>query len=124
MAVVDSAMEHAQKTQRDAARQHGLFGVFQQEESASGETAAQHSRLGRALAARAEKEILGFFITGHPLEKYREKLLDLHALSTTEVARSRSRPAKTKTITTAGILKSPRAESKKGDLYAQGRWKT
>src|SRR5450432_1356696 len=33
MAVIDKAMEHAQKTQRDSeSGQHGLFGVFQQEE--------------------------------------------------------------------------------------------
>ena len=35
----------------------------------------EHTRLA------SEKEILGFFITGHPLEKYRDKLEDLHALS-------------------------------------------
>src|SRR3989442_9110599 len=34
MAVLDRAMDHAQKTQRDAeSGQHGLFGVFQQEET-------------------------------------------------------------------------------------------
>src|SRR5213080_3349298 len=34
MAVLDKAMDHAQKTQRDAeSGQHGLFGVFQQEET-------------------------------------------------------------------------------------------
>ena len=39
----------------------------------------EHTRLA------AEKEILGFFITGHPLEKYRDKLDDLRALSTAEI---------------------------------------
>ncbi len=54
MAVIDSAMDHAQKAQKDAALgQHGLFGVFQQDEAtASREAAAQHPRLGRASAAR------------------------------------------------------------------------
>src|SRR6202035_5373022 len=34
MAVLDKAMEHAQKVQRDAeSGQHGLFGVFQQEDA-------------------------------------------------------------------------------------------
>src|SRR5581483_5769314 len=41
MAVLDKAMEQAQKAQRDAeSGQHGLFGVFQQEE-----TATQNDRL-------------------------------------------------------------------------------
>ncbi|PYV61445.1 MAG: DNA polymerase III subunit alpha, partial [Acidobacteria bacterium] len=73
MAVLDRAMDHAQKTQRDAeSGQHGLFGVFQQDaehpqESRLPETPDwdEHTRLSN------EKEILGFFITGHPLERYR-----------------------------------------------------
>ncbi len=40
----------------------------------------EHTRLA------AEKEILGFFITGHPLEKYKDKLEDLRALSTADIA--------------------------------------
>ncbi len=50
MAVLDKAMEHAQKAQRDAeSGQHGLFGIFQQEEvhSPDRETAG-NPRLGRA----------------------------------------------------------------------------
>ena len=89
MAVLDKAMERAQKTQRDAeSGQHGLFGVFQQEEAAAAATTNcpnvpdwdEHTRLA------AEKEILGFFITGHPLEKYKDKLEDLRALSTEDIA--------------------------------------
>ena len=48
MAVLDKAMEHAQKAQRDAeSGQHGLFGVFEDRprRAAIGE-AAQHARLG------------------------------------------------------------------------------
>ena len=40
----------------------------------------EHTRLA------AEKEILGFFITGHPMEKYREKLDDLRALTPKKLA--------------------------------------
>ena len=90
MAVADNAMEHAAKTQKDTALgQHGLFGVFQQDDEARHEKPLpntpdwdEHERLAH------EKEILGFFITGHPLEKYREKLLDFSALTTNEVAGS------------------------------------
>ena len=44
----------------------------------------EHQRLA------AEKEILGFFITGHPLEKYRDKLLDFSALTTDDVCQLKS----------------------------------
>jgi DNA polymerase III subunit alpha len=123
MAVVDNAMEQAQKTQKDAALgQHGLFGVFQQDDVPHAERPLpnipdwdEHQRLGH------EKEILGFFITGHPLEKYREKLLDFNTLSTTEVAELKSSTGRDEVLI-GGILKNIRvAKSKKGDLYAQGQ---
>ena len=93
MAVIDSAMDQALKAQKDAALgQHGLFGVFQQDEDNHTVDKPlpnlpdwdEHERLAH------EKEILGFFITGHPLEKYSEKLLDFHALSTIEVSELKS----------------------------------
>ena len=76
MAVLDKAMEQAQKAQRDAeSGQHGLFGVFQQEDAEAHNDKLpnvpdwdEHTRLS------AEKEILGFFISGHPLQKYKDKL--------------------------------------------------
>jgi len=123
MAVVDSAMEHAAKAQKDAELgQHGLFGVFQQDEPQAAEKPLpnipdwdEHQRLA------AEKEILGFFITGHPLEKYRDKLLDFNALTTTEIADLKSSTGRDETLV-GGVLKAIRvAKSKKGDLYAQGQ---
>ena len=123
MAVVDSAMEHAAKTQKDASLgQHGLFGVFQQDEDRQVEKPLpavpdwdEHQRLAN------EKEILGFFITGHPLEKYRDKLLDFNALTTIEVADLKSSTGRDE-ILIGGVLKGVRvAKSKKGDLYAQGQ---
>ncbi len=123
MAVLDKAIERALKTQRDAeSGQHGLFGVFQQEESHVSNDKLpdspdwdEHTRLA------AEKEILGFFITGHPLEKYKEKLQDLQALSTSDIAAVKSSTGKDESITTAGIITNVRVlKSKKGDFYAQG----
>jgi len=123
MAVLDKAIERAAKVQRDAeSGQHGLFGVFQQEEAQS-ETERlpeipdwdEHVRLA------AEKEILGFFITGHPLEKHRDKLLDLHALSTADLAAMKASTGKDETLCTAGLLTNVRVlKSKRGDFYAQG----
>src|SRR5579864_1555364 len=122
MAVLDKAMEHAQKTQRDAeSGQHGLFGVFDQEQVQTYEDRLpdvppwdEHTRLAN------EKEILGFFITGHPLEKYREKLEDLRALSSAELGAMKSSTGKDETLCTAGIITNLRVlKSKKGEFYAQ-----
>jgi len=123
MAVLDKAMDQAQKTQRDAeSGQHGLFGVFQQEEAPVDNHKLpdtpdwdEHVRLA------AEKEILGFFITGHPLEKYRDKLEDLRALSTQDMGAMKASTGKDENITTAGIITNVRVlKSKRGDFYAQG----
>ena len=123
MAVLDKAMEQAQKAQRDAeSGQHGLFGVFELEEPEAHNNHLpnipdwdEHTRLA------AEKEILGFFITGHPLEKYKDKLQDLQALSIQEIGSMTKSTGKDETIPTAGIISNVRVlKSKKGDFYAQG----
>ena len=123
MQALDKAIDRAQKTQRDAeSGQHGLFGVFA-DEPASQENDGlpnvpdwdEHTRL------TAEKEILGFFITGHPLEKYKDKLLDLNALSTEDINAMKRSTGKDENITTAGLIGNLRvAKSKRGELWAQG----
>jgi DNA polymerase-3 subunit alpha len=122
MAVLDKAIELSQKAQRDAeSGQHGLFGVFQEETLPTQDRLPdtpdwdEHTRLAN------EKEILGFFITGHPLDKYRDKLEDLRALSTAELCAMKSSTGKDETLTTAGIITNLRVlKSKRGDFYAQG----
>src|SRR5579863_10420049 len=123
MAVLDKAIDRAVKAQRDAeSGQHGLFGVFAQDEAPVNNDKLpdtpdwdEHTRLA------AEKEILGFFITGHPLEKYKDKLEDLRALSTADIAGIKASTGKDENICTAGIITNLRVlKSKKGDFYAQG----
>ncbi|MFY9562368.1 MAG: DNA polymerase III subunit alpha [Terriglobales bacterium] len=123
MQALDKAIDRAQKTQRDAeSGQHGLFGVFADEHVQHDNNALpdnpdwdEHTRLA------AEKEILGFFITGHPLEKYKDKLLDLSALSTEEINGMKRSTGKDENITAAGLITNLRvAKSKRGELWAQG----
>ena len=122
MTVIDRAIERAQKVQRDVeSGQHGLFGVFQEEETQNRNDQLpnvpdwdEHTRLA------AEKEILGFFITGHPLGRYLDKLTDFHALSTEEMAGMKSSSGKDE-ICVGGIITTVRVlKSKRGDFYAQG----
>jgi DNA polymerase-3 subunit alpha len=122
MAVLDRAMERAQKTQRDVeSGQHGLFGVFQQEETESSNNKLPNIPDWDEQARLAsEKEILGFFISGHPLEKFKDKLQDLQALNTGEIAGLDKSTGKDETITTAGIITNLRVlKSKRGEFYAQ-----
>ncbi|MGC2172418.1 MAG: DNA polymerase III subunit alpha [Candidatus Sulfotelmatobacter sp.] len=122
MSVLDRAMERAQKAQRDAeSGQHGLFGVFQQEEpEANNDKLPNIPDWDEQARLAAEKEILGFFITGHPLEKYKDKLADLQALRVDEIAAMSRSTGKEETIATAGIIGNVRVQkSKRGEFYAQ-----
>jgi DNA polymerase-3 subunit alpha len=122
MAVLDKAMERAQKSQRDAELgQHGLFGVFEQDGQGQGESERlpavpdwdEHERLAN------EKEVLGFFITGHPLEKYRDKLEDFRALTAEAITAMTSGTGRDE-VHAAGIVSGVRVmKSRKGELYAQ-----
>jgi DNA polymerase III subunit alpha len=122
MSVLDRAMERAQKAQRDAeSGQHGLFGVFQQDEGdVHNDKLPDIPDWDEQTRLAAEKEILGFFISGHPLEKYKDKLQDLQALSIEEIAAMTKSTGKDETIATAGIIANVRVlKSKRGEFYAQ-----
>src|SRR5882762_6052550 len=123
MQSLDKAIDRAQKSQRDAeSGQHGLFGVFADEPAPHDNNSLpetpdwdEHTRLA------AEKEILGFFITGHPLDKYKDKLLDLSALSTEDINAMKRSTGKDENITAAGLITGLRvAKSKRGEFWAQG----
>ncbi len=132
MAAVDKAMERAQKAQRDAEQgQSGLFGLFD-------ETPAR-GRDGDDLPAAAdweeserlanEKEVLGFFVSGHPLDKYAEKLRNLTGVITVAEALERKPPERrwgaqpdmADEIQVAGIMHGLRVQKSRRDqrLYAQ-----
>ena len=116
--VLDRAMERAQKTQRDVeSGQHGLFGVFQQEESeVNNDKLPNIPDWDEQARLAAEKEILGFFISGHPLEKYKDKLADLQALRIDEIAAMTRSTGKDETIATAGII----AQCARAEIQARG----
>jgi DNA polymerase-3 subunit alpha len=123
--VLDKAVQRAEKAQRDIELgQHGLF--LAEIHAAEEETDSQNEKLPNVpdwdehTRLSAEKEILGFFITGHPLEKYKDKLLDLNAKTVDEIAAMTHSTAKEEVITTAGMMTGVRVlKSKRGDFYAQ-----
>jgi len=132
MAAVDKAMEQAQKAQRDALQgQHGLFGMFD-EAPMPGRAGSDLPHVpdweeGERLAY--EKEVLGFFVSGHPLDKYKEKLRNLSGVLSTAEALER-KPSERRwgqqedsadQICVAGLIVGLRVQASKRDqkLYAQ-----
>ncbi len=131
MAAVDKAMERAQKAQRDAAQgQSGLFGLFD-EAPAPGHNADDLPRAAdweESERQANEKEVLGFFVSGHPLDKYAEKLRNLtgvisvaEALERKPAERRRGQSDPADEIQVACIIQGLRAQKSKRDqrLYAQ-----
>jgi len=132
-AAIDKAMERAQKAQKDAAQgQAGLFGLF--------EDGPVHSKNGDDLPRvpdweegerlANEKEVLGFFVSGHPLDKYADKIKNLSGVISTAEALER-KPAERRwgkeldpadEIQVAGIIHGFRVQKSKrdGKLYAVG----
>ena len=125
MQALDKAIERAQKSQRDAeSGQHGLFmaDIFAEaDEGVGGNDALPNvPDWDEQIRLAAEKEVLGFFITGHPLEKYKDKLTDLNALSTEDISAMKKSTGKDENITTAGLISGLRvAKSRRGELWAQ-----
>jgi DNA polymerase-3 subunit alpha len=133
MAAVDKAMERAQKAQRDAAQgQSGLFGLFDEVPKA-GHGADDLPKVadweeGERLTN--EKEVLGFFVSGHPLDKYAEKLRNLSGVISTAEALERKPPERVwgkqadpaDELQVAGVLVGLRVQKSKkdGKLYAMG----
>ncbi|MGH9862438.1 MAG: OB-fold nucleic acid binding domain-containing protein, partial [Candidatus Acidiferrales bacterium] len=113
--VVDKALERGARLQRDrVSAQHGLFG-------SAGEAPAappalpevdewpEHERL------RYEKEILGFYITGHPLSRYEGRLKASAVLPIAELENAQNNDS----VRLAGIVVRVRAmRSKKGERWA------
>jgi DNA polymerase III subunit alpha len=137
-AALDKAMELAQKSQKDAAAgQHGLFGIFDADlgpasngnprsEDALPNVAEwdEHTRL------QNEKEVLGFFVSGHPMDKYREKLRNMKVVDTATAIEMKPEPQTFRRgrdndnqneIAIAGVITGLKvAKSKRsGELYAQ-----
>jgi DNA polymerase-3 subunit alpha len=133
-AALDKAMERAQKSQRDAAAgQSGLFGMFDDPGPASSSTGEEtlppapdwdeHTRL------QNEKDVLGFFVSGHPMDKYREKLRNMKVVDTATACEMKPEPQvfrrgqaeQGNEIQIAGVITGLKvAKSKRsGEMYAQ-----
>ncbi|MFZ1084226.1 MAG: DNA polymerase III subunit alpha [Terracidiphilus sp.] len=131
MAAVDKAMERAQKAQRDAAQgQSGLFGIFDDgPKKAQGDDLPKVAEWEEGERLANEKEVLGFFVSGHPLDKYAEKLRNLTGVIPVAEALERRPPEKTwgrqsdpaDEIQVAGMILGLKVQKTKreGKLYAQ-----
>jgi DNA polymerase-3 subunit alpha len=133
-AALDKAIERAQKSQRDTASgQHGLFGMFDEPGPAHSKSNDEALPIvpdwDEHLRLQNEKDVLGFFVSGHPLDRYREKLRNLKVIDTVTACEMKPEPQQFRRgqseqgneIQIAGVITGLKvAKSKRsGEMYAQ-----
>jgi DNA polymerase-3 subunit alpha len=119
-AAIERAMDAGQKRQRDREQgQADLFGMLGLGNGGPADAAVERvpdvPEWGEGERLAFEKESLGFFITGHPLERFRAELLQW-ATATTGVLPTL---AEAKEVSVGGIITALRLiKTKKGDRMA------
>ncbi len=77
-AAIDRAIERGQRAHRDRqSGQAGLFSLSPEEEALQQEPLPDAPDWGLPQKLAGEKEVLGFYVSGHPLDQYRDKVNEL-----------------------------------------------
>jgi DNA polymerase-3 subunit alpha len=116
-ASIDRALETGQKRQRDREQgQSSLFGMLPAEENlAAPERVPDAPAWSEAERLAYEKESLGFFITGHPLERFRAELAQWATATTGKLGEL----AAAREVSVGGIVAALRLiKTRKGDRMA------
>jgi DNA polymerase-3 subunit alpha len=115
-AAIDNAMESGARTWRDrASGQSGLFSALMEETTPADHPLPKVPDWSGQEKLTGEKAMLGFYITGHPLDQYMDKVREL----ATHGASSLEGLAKSTEVAVCGILTGvvPK-RNKKGELWA------
>ncbi len=117
-ASVSVAMESGAREQRDrASGQTGLFAMAFSPEEKAAPKLPDLPDLPQKDKLAGEKEMLGFYVTGHPLDEYKDKVAELathnsETLSESEIERGAN-------VVVCGIMTGiQRRRNKKGELWA------
>ncbi|HXX70780.1 MAG TPA: DNA polymerase III subunit alpha [Candidatus Acidoferrum sp.] len=116
MAMIDRAIERAQKLQRaKESGQHGLFGGTEATPPAAFETLSEVDPWPEHELLAAEYSTLGFFISGHPLDKYAGRLQELRAI---ELASLEGRHSGEEVVVAGIIVQARPMRSRRGARWS------
>jgi len=112
---IDAALSRAQRAKREKLiGQNGLFGAMPEEIDYANELSPTAKGWTSSEMLAAEKAALGFYISGHPLERYLEILQRVKAIRSTELAELTSGIR----VTSGGIIGDLQIRTtKKGDKF-------
>jgi DNA polymerase-3 subunit alpha len=113
---IDAALSQAQRSKRErAVGQSGLFGGMPEEIDFTREISPSLKGWTPTEMLAAEKAALGFYISGHPLERFLKVLQNVKALSSSELANANTGSR----VTCGGIITDLQTRAtKKGDKFA------
>jgi DNA polymerase III subunit alpha len=113
---IDAALSRAQRVRRERSiGQSGLFGGTPEEIDFANELSPTLKGWTSSEMLAAEKAALGFYITGHPLERYLEVLQNVKAIGSAELAELNTGVR----VTSGGIINDLNLRTtKKGDKFA------
>ena len=114
--LIDAALSRAQRAKRERIQgQSGLFGGIVEEIDYANEISPMLKGWTSSEMLAAEKAALGFYITGHPLERYFDILQNVKAAGSSELAEMTSGVR----VTSGGIIGDMQIRTtKKGDKFA------
>ena len=107
MAVLDAAVERGNKSQRDKeSGQSNLFNMFAEAmpAAAPAETYPEVKRWNEKQVLQFEKDTLGFFVSGHPLDRYRDEIASYTDCTSQSLAKQEPRAE----VRMAGVITSLR----------------
>jgi DNA polymerase-3 subunit alpha len=113
---IDAALSRAQRSKRERLiGQSGLFGAMPEEIDYANEISPAIKGWTAAEMLAAEKAALGFYISGHPLERYLEVLQNAKAVTSSELPNLNTGSR----VTCGGIISDVQTRTtKKGDKFA------
>jgi DNA polymerase-3 subunit alpha len=113
---IDAALSRAQRSKRErAVGQSGLFGSMPEEIDFAAEISPTIKGWTAIEMLAAEKAALGFYISGHPLERYFEVLQNVKAVGSAELPNLNTGSR----VTCGGIISDLQTRTtKKGDKFA------
>ncbi len=116
MAVIDGAMEAGARAWKDrASGQSGLFAALMEEQPPSDHPLPKVPDWSGQEKLTGEKEMLGFYITGHPLDQFIDKVKEL----ATHTSSSLEGLERNTEVVLCGILTGiARKRNKRGELWA------
>jgi DNA polymerase III subunit alpha len=115
-AIIDSAMETGARAWKDReSGQSGLFASLIEEQTPADHPLPKVNDWTGHEKLSGEKEMLGFYISGHPLDQYKDKVAELATYTTSKLEGL----AKNTEVALCGILTGvQRRRSKEGKLWA------